>query len=149
MAINVKTSKALSLLKEKSLSNTGSRKRILEVLMFSNRPLSAHEIYQGLFEEGVKCNESTVYRNLQKFLENDLIQSFTLKDGVSRYEFKKHSDDHHHHIVCLKCKMMKCLDLCKVEEYFEEIIKKLGFVPVSHNLEFYGVCKSCTNSALK
>ena len=144
----MKTIKALSLLKEKGLSNTGSRKRILEVLMFSNGPVSAHEIYQGLLKEGVNCNESTVYRNLQKFLEKDLVQSFTLNDGVSRFEFKK-SSDHHHHIVCLKCKMMKCLDLCKVEDYFDEIIKKLGFVSVSHNLEFYGVCKSCTNLGLK
>ena len=145
----MKTIKALSLLKEKGLSNTGSRKRILEALMFSSGPLSAHEIYQRLLKEGINCNESTVYRNLQKFLEKDLVQSFTLNDGVSRFEFKTSSDDHHHHIVCLKCKMMKCLDLCKVEDYFEEMIKKLGFVSVSHNLEFYGVCKSCTNSGLK
>ena len=47
----MKTIKALSLLKEKGLSNTGSRKRILEALMFSSGPLSAHEIYQRLLQE--------------------------------------------------------------------------------------------------
>ena len=143
------TVKALSLLKERNLSNTGSRKRILEVLILSNRPLSAQEVYHELAEEGLNCNESTVYRNLQKFLEKDLVQTFTLNDGVARYEFKRNPNDHHHHIVCLKCKKMNCLDLCKVEGYFEEVIKKQGFVPISHNLEFYGICKTCTNSSFK
>ena len=147
--MEMKKYQSLSLLKEKNLSNTGSRKRILEILIQSNGPLSAQEIYQVLLKEEVNCNESTVYRNLQKFLENDLVQTFTLNDGIARYEFKKSPDDHHHHIVCLKCKKMRCLDLCKIEDYFEELIKKQDFIPISHNLEFYGLCKSCSTAPLK
>ena len=137
---------ALDILKEKGLSNTGPRKRILEILIGDQGPLSASEVYQKLEFEGLCHNESTVYRNLQKFLEADIIQSFTLNDGIARFEFKK---GHHHHIVCIKCKKMDCLNLCQVEKLFDEAIKKHGFMPVSHHLEFYGLCKGCSTAPLK
>ena len=137
---------ALDILKEKGLSNTGPRKRILEILIGHKGPLSASEVYQKLEFEGLCHNESTVYRNLQKFLEADMIQTFTLNDGIARFEFKK---GHHHHIVCIKCKKMDCLNLCQIEKLFDETIKNHGFMPVSHNLEFYGLCKSCSTAPLK
>jgi Fe2+ or Zn2+ uptake regulation protein len=145
----MKKHEILKILKEKKLSNTGPRKKILEILMNGHMPLSVQEICEKLEEEGLCFNESTVYRNLQKFLEVDLVQTFTLNDGVARFEFIKGQKNHHHHIVCIKCKKMDCLDLCKVETLFDEVIKKHGFMPVSHNLEFYGLCKSCSTSPLK
>ncbi|MPM61892.1 Zinc-specific metallo-regulatory protein [bioreactor metagenome] len=84
----------------------------------------------------------TVYRNLSVFKQLAIVNEIQMinQDG-NRFEISR--DGHHHHIICLKCGKIECLQKCPVSKEAIETIEKNGFAVVSHSLEFYGYCSGC------
>jgi len=65
-----------------------------------------------------------------------------LHERVKRYELS--SLDHHHHLICLKCKKVEDVVLeSHLEEQEEKILRSTGFHVLNHSLEFLGICHSC------
>jgi len=117
---------------------------IYELINKSNKALSHQEIQAEL--KGL-CNRVTIYRVLDKLLEQKQIHRIIDTEGKSRYACSKHScshDDHHHnhiHFSCEKCKEVTCLE---------------GVTPVfdlpsnyeAHDLNFTisGICPKCKSN---
>ncbi len=130
-------------LRKSGFRMTKVRLAILKHLMDEHCALSAQDILNLLKKQELNPNISTIYRELQFLNQQDIAQEVVLKDGVIRYEYKE--GQHHHHLVCNSCESIQAFEMDKHLESVESSIqKKRNFRVMSHSLEFYGLCASCT-----
>ena len=118
----------------KTKRETPLKKTIL-ALLETYHLLTAAQILEKLHFAGKKVNKTSVYRNLESFLEDDLIcqQSFGGDEMV--YELQR---DHHDHFQCESCG--------KVEEIPCQVTRTpqmQGYAIAHHHLTLYGRCQLC------
>ena len=130
----------LNLLKQNSLSVTAPRKIILKLLISEHGPFTAEEIFQQLPKNS--CDQATVYRCLNQFLESGLVSSSFLTKDIAHYEFND-PHHHHHHIICKICKKIESFHDCLLEK-IESNLQKRGYSQIQHRLEFFAICAQCT-----
>lgn len=116
---------------EKIITNTNikltdARKAILEVLLNSTKPLCYEEIKISL-----NMDKATFYRNIIKFEEENILDSFESNDKKRYFEIKKSK---HAHFICNICSKIECIhekiDLHLLKYKIENVIIK-------------GICPKC------
>lgn len=119
-------------------------KIVLKALEKTADLTSAQDIHSKLRVNDAKApGLTTVYRSLESLVGLGLVQAVDLGDGERRYEIVK-PGEHHHHLVCDKCKRSVHLDQCLIEDLEHAIKSKYGFTTRSHVLEIFGTCVKCT-----
>ncbi|PIQ23679.1 transcriptional repressor [bacterium (Candidatus Blackallbacteria) CG17_big_fil_post_rev_8_21_14_2_50_48_46] len=131
---------ALDLLKEARLKLTRPRKALIEVLVREHGPFTIEELAQKIHD--TPCDPATIYRNMDAFEDLNLVRQCDFGDGMARYEMIGADEEHHHHIICRKCRKLELIDLCFVKE-LEKLVRDRGYIQVNHSLEFYGICADC------
>lgn len=131
------------ILVSKSQRITIPRLKVLEVLGANNKPLTISDLH-NILNDGVKkkIDLVTVYRIVNLFVKLSIVSEVHFGDEFKRYEMMKHGH-HHHHIVCKICNKVECLDICIMKE-LEKSVKQKGYSHITHSLEFFGVCNSCS-----
>ncbi len=129
-------------LRKAGLKATIPRLRIIEVLeQASPRHMSAEDVYRALADAEEDVGLATVYRVLTQFESAGLVVRHHFEGGQSVFEMAQ--DQHHDHLVCVRCG--------KVEEFVDETIeniqldiaKRLGYELTDHSLILYGLCPDC------
>lgn len=121
---------------------TRARKAIIRIFLDSGTPLSAVEVMTLLQSNKVNVNKTTVYREIDFLMSHDLLYELHLGDGRKRYEATK--DDHHHHLFCVSCSGIECVELDKCLEAEEKkISEEKNFRTIKHSLKFPGLCAKC------
>ncbi len=119
------------------------KRAIIEILSQAEKPLSVLDMQKKLKAKKLLANKTTVYRQLNILVRYRLVHEIRLNERTKRYELSK-KDDHHHHLVCMKCDVIEDIsfkdDLLRQEK---KILKKSNFKVLQHSLEFYGLCKKC------
>ncbi len=128
-------------LQTKGLRNTKGRSDVLKVLEDEKVPVDVSHIQQHLDEKAVRVDPATVYRILDAFYKNGIVQRFDFQEGKFRYEIASKQD--HHHLICESCGSIEDISDCNIKELEKEIGKKKGFLVKRHSLEFFGLCKDC------
>ncbi len=126
------------------IKSTKSRKLILNIVENANEPITAEEIYKQIEKE--KINLSTVYRTLSSLHDLHIINKEIDKDGRALYMMIK--DNHKHVLICTKCGAKIYLKECPYTEINKEIEQSTGFKIEDHNIELYGLCKTCKNKGV-
>lgn len=139
----VELAQALEVLEQACLRRTRPRIAILKILIAHHGPFTVDEILSLKGAQGL--DKVTVYRSLSALEEINLIQRCELGDRISRYEYER-GGHHHHHVVCKNCKKVEIFDKCIPNE-LTRAVHKMGYQDVSHSLEFFGLCESCTVAA--
>ncbi|MGA1939392.1 Fur family transcriptional regulator [Arcobacter sp. YIC-310] len=111
---------------EKNIKLTTARKAILEILVNADKPLSYEDI-----KDKLSMDKATFYRNITKFEEENILNSFESNDKKRYFEISKTK---HSHFICNNCSKIQCIH------------EKLNF-----NLEGYqvdniiikGICPNC------
>lgn len=135
------TDEILADLKSSGHKMTPVRKSLIEVLLNSDTPLSIEEIGNLLESKDLTPNKTTLYREVEFLKEQGLLQEVNFSEGKKRYEISK---DHHHHIICINCQTIKDVSMEQdLNQKEREIIQKMGFKPIGHSLEFFGLCQNC------
>lgn len=80
---------------------TTARKAILEILIDSNKPLCYEDI-----KDSLSMDKATFYRNITKFEEENIINSFESNDKKRYYEIQKTP---HSHFICSSCSKIECI----------------------------------------
>jgi Fur family ferric uptake transcriptional regulator len=133
---------AFSILKRNHLSNTDSRRAILEIFLQSENALAHNDIEKIT---GDKFDRVTVYRTLQTFIDKGIVHTIPTADNATRYALCREScsEGHHHddhvHFICEVCGKTTCLD----ETNIPPVRLPKGYTPTQINMIVNGVCPDC------
>ncbi len=129
-------------LKKAGLKITLPRLKILELLESSTvHHVSAEDVYKMLLNRGEEIGLATVYRVLTQFETAGLVVRHHFEGGHSVFELS--SDNHHDHVVCVKCGRVEEFHDEEIEARQKVVAEKLGFELTDHNLNMYGLCAEC------
>ncbi|MFZ9129363.1 MAG: ferric iron uptake transcriptional regulator [Pseudomonadales bacterium] len=129
-------------LKEAGLKITAPRLKILQLLESADvRHVSAEDVYKLLLENGEEIGLATVYRVLTQFEDAGLVARHHFEGGHSVFELSP--DQHHDHIVCVKCGRVEEFNDREIVNRQKLIAQDLGFELTDHNLNMYGLCPAC------
>ena len=113
---------------------------VLRALDEASGPLSARELWSRLSGTGVGL--ATVYRALQRGVEEGTLESVEGLGGGVRYEPKDR--EHHHHFLCSACD--RAFDLVGCVEGLEFLVPD-RFQMTRHEVVLFGTCDACGNAA--
>jgi Fe2+ or Zn2+ uptake regulation protein len=122
--------------------NTKQKQFILDILTHSKRPMSINDIYKQIIEDLPTIAKSTIYRNIDSLLKQDLIDKYYINDNELFYQIKKSKHEHKHYVICDNCKKLFNLPTCPIHE-IEDIMDKEGFKISEHYIQISGTCKDC------
>jgi len=117
--------------------NTTARKEILECILNSKVALSVVEV-QHIKQE--VCDRVTIYRVIERLLDEDLIHKVITKEGVIKYAGCNHENHTHTHVHfnCENCHAVTCLeDVEPIYTIPSNYIVKEG------NFTLSGICPNC------
>jgi len=133
-----KTSQALN---ESGLRATGSRALILEIIRQGQGHLDADEIYRRARSKLPHLSLSTVYRNLQRFKEQGLIEELHFDENHHHYEVKPPSE--HHHLMCLGCGRVIEFDYPLSRHITRNVTEAKDFKVAKSEVHLSGYCPEC------
>ncbi|MEN6567371.1 MAG: Fur family transcriptional regulator [Veillonellales bacterium] len=129
-------------LRDKGCKITPQRRIIIQSLLKIDKFPTALELCNDIREANPEIGMDTVYRNLNLFVEMGIVNQINLP-GKDMKVFELSLGAHHHHLVCLGCGAVNCLDYCPVDEKELQKAAGLKFEIVGHSLELYGYCEKC------
>ena len=121
---------------------TRQRIAVLEALGSVDDFRSAQEVHEILSSSGSSVGLATVYRTLQLYADTGDVDVLRREDGEAIY--RRCSDSHHHHLVCRSCGATVEVEGPAVERWTRAIAAEHGYDDVSHTLEIFGTCRSCS-----
>ncbi len=126
---------------------TKQRQAILDYLM-DNRDehVTAASISEHLEQNGSRVGTTTIYRHLDKLLEQGLVRKYTVDGTTSacfQFAGKGENCREHFHLKCEKCGKLIHLSCSRVDTLCSHICEEHGFDIDYFRTVFYGVCKEC------
>lgn len=128
-----------------SQRNTKQKKFILSILQDADRPMSINEIYSQAVITLPKIAKSTIYRNIDSLLNQNLIDKYHLNDNEIFYRIKADQHEHKHYVICDDCKKVFDLPSCPIHA-LENAMEEEGFIIKDHQIQISGVCKACSKT---
>ena len=134
-------------MKRDSGYNTRQREKLIAFLIKNkNKHTNVQEISAYLSAEGSPVGTATIYRQLDKLVENGTVRkySFDGKTGAC-YQYIDDGENcrEHFHLKCLSCGRLIHLDCSHLREISQHISEEHGFEIDSSQTVFYGICKDC------
>lgn len=138
---------AESICARQGLRLTELRKRVLELVWQSHKPLGAYDILGVLSEQdGRRAAPPTVYRALDFLLENGLVHRIS-----SLNAFVGCSQPEHAHqgqfLICRSCHAAIELEQQSISQAIVASAAGVGFVVESQTVEVVGLCAGCREVA--
>ena len=134
--------KADRLCSESSLRLTPIRRKVLELIWQSHKPIKAYDLLAQLSSGEHIEKPPTVYRALDFLLENHLIHKIESSNAYIGCEVD-HDVLDSKFFVCDKCDEVKEVCEPKLEKSLLEASKKQGFIPDQTTIEIHGTCARC------
>lgn len=128
---------------------TKARRMIMDVLESASGHLTAEDIYMKVHSDYPSIGLTTVYRNLDLLVSNNVISRIEFGDRKARYELiKGDKGDLHHHLVCKKCGRIMEYEITETEKEFYKALesrlkKKYSFKIDEHIVKIMGYCEQC------
>ena len=136
-----------TILKEHHLKVTPQRLSIFKMLRSNHIHPSAETIYQVLIQEHPTMSLATVYKTLDTFVQNGLVQQLNLGEDSYRYDADTTA---HSHLQCTECKSV--IDLPHLDEVHTlrlKVQERTGYTLSNEQLYFYGKCPNCSQNIKK
>ena len=90
------------LIKDKNIKLTAARISLLKLLKKANKPLCYDDL-----KSDISMDKATFYRNISKFEQHGILNSFESNDKKRYFELKIKP---HAHFVCILCNKVECID---------------------------------------
>jgi Fur family ferric uptake transcriptional regulator len=136
-ALTEPVSRIEQLCADKRLRMTGQRRTIARVFSATKEHLDAEEVHRRARALGFRMSLSTVYRTLELFATEQILERHDFGDGRARYEEAPHS--HHDHLIDMETGKVIEFSNEEIERLQRRVAKELGYELVGHKLELYGV----------
>ncbi len=138
---NERISESVARVSSLGMRVTGARQSIIEILTDAQTPLSVEEL---LARSSGRFDLVTVYRNMDVFVENGIVDRIILENGKALFSLAD-TTDHAHHIVCRECHKAERINFCMGGE-LERYASSRGFSELSHTIEVFGLCMACSST---
>jgi len=131
-------------LKSRGLRFTLERRIILRAIVSIAGHFDVESLFDWLKENNENISRATIYRAIPLFIDSGIIkESLRCYDRIN-YECS-FDNDHHDHLICIKCGAIIEFKDEKIEELQERVCKKYNFKPKEHKLGIRGFCNKCQN----
>ena len=111
-------------------------KKILEIVSYSRSHMTAEEIFDVLRQTYPTVVLATVYNNLNRLWQEDLIRKVSVEGMPDRYD----RIQRHDHLVCKGCGRLLDIDLGDLTAQLE---KRAGISILSYDLKLNDLCEDC------
>ena len=128
---------------QKGLRLTALRRRVLELVWQSHKPLGAYDLLDQLAREGHKPAPPTIYRALDFLLEQRLIHRLA---SLNAYLGCSHPGDAHagYFLICQGCGTVEEIaDTRGLQQAITQVTEAAGFLMEQGALELGGRCLQC------
>lgn len=122
---------------------TPRRRSLLDILRAARQPLTIHEI----LDRGDRLAMSSAYRNLTTLEQAGVVHRIITGEDFARYELAEELTEHHHHLVCSVCGLVRDMptDL-RIERVMRSVMADMPaevFTPQGHRIDVMGLCPDC------
>ncbi len=126
----------------KGLRFTPLRRRVLELVWSSHKPVGAYALLDALRKEELGSAPPTVYRALDFLIENGLIHRI---ERMNAFIGCSHPGETHRgfFLICSNCGNAEELHSDGVAETIAVSAGRRGFTPRDMTLEVTGICANC------
>lgn len=123
--------------------NTWQKDAVRHALGEATGFVSAGQLHLVLKNHGSTIGLATVYRALADLAGNGEADSLQSKEGEVLY--RACTNDHHHHLICKSCGKTVEIEAKEVEAWANKMAKANGFTEVTHTIELFGSCQTCSS----
>jgi Fur family transcriptional regulator, ferric uptake regulator len=136
---------ALARLRKDAQRYTDNRRQLVAVLSDAHAPLTIPEILRLRPD----LAQSSVYRNLAVLERAGVVRRIVTTDEWARYELAEDLTEHHHHLICSSCGMVRDFTVsARLERSIDDALGRVaagsGFRLDHHRLDLVGLCSDCT-----
>ena len=108
-----------------------------------DKAFSVEELHEACGED-LQIDLSTVYRTMHTLAESNFVTNSIHPDGKAYFQIaSQQGTEHHHRIVCSKCKASADIAVCPLHDLEDQILSETGFTMTSHSIELTGLCPAC------
>ncbi len=134
---------AESICTRQGLRLTALRKRVLELVWQSHKPLGAYDILGVLSEQdGRRAAPPTVYRALDFLLENGLVHRISSLNAFVGCNHPEHAHQGQF-LICRSCHAAIELEQPAISEAIVASAAAVGFAVEGQTVEVLGLCAGC------
>ena len=128
--------------RERGLRLTRQRRRVLELVWSSHRPVGAYDILERLNRAGQRTSPPTVYRSLEFLIEADLVHRI---DSLNAFIGCPDPGSPHvgQFLICHSCRSVAELDDREIAGLVDSKAADCGFEATHQSLEIRGLCRAC------
>ena len=138
---------AESICTRQGLRLTALRKRVLELVWQSHKPLGAYDILAVLSEQdGRRAAPPTVYRALDFLLENGLVHRIASLNAFVGCSHPAHAHQGQF-LICRSCHAAIELEHAAISAAIVSGAQSVGFVVEGQTVEVLGLCAGCQEAA--
>ncbi|MEX2036758.1 MAG: transcriptional repressor [Xanthobacteraceae bacterium] len=138
---------AEALCAERSQRLTPIRRRVLEVLLESHRPLGAYEIMDRVAAGGGRPAPITIYRALDFLRDNGLVHRIESRNAFVACVNNHTSGDLVVFLICERCGAVGEASSAAVADQLKAAARAAGFTPRAPVIEVGGICSHCRQAA--
>lgn len=129
-------------LRESGHRITPFREQLIAIFDQALTPLSARDI-TALVGTKPRVHKTTLYRELEFLIAQELISPIEASDGIRRFE--RAGLPHHHHFRCVNCHRVDDLAIDEYGQKLEEnLLARHNVVATNHTMELTGFCTNCS-----
>ena len=129
---------------------TKQREAILDYLVqHKDSHVTVNTIGDYLAEQGTPVGVTTIYRHLDKLLEQGLVRKYTIDSTTCacfQYSGQQEGCHEHFHLKCEKCGKLIHLECSHLDDLISHIFSEHGFTIDPFRTVIYGCCCDCTRS---
>jgi Fur family ferric uptake transcriptional regulator len=129
-------------LRDHNLPITAQRMAIADVVLGTERHLSAEDVAELLRSGGASAGTATIYRTLEVLVRSGLVVERDFGEGFKRYEASR-GIPHHEHLLCTVCGRVTEFRDERLERMTTLLAEAHDFSRQRHRLVIYGLCGDC------
>jgi Fur family ferric uptake transcriptional regulator len=119
------------------------RRAVVDKLGAQTCAVSASDLDAQLKADGQPVGRATVYRVLERLLEQGLVERLDLGRAGTRYEPCRTGPEHHHHLVCDRCGDVVPFADPALERAIDHVARSVDFAVSGHDVVLHGACGRC------
>ncbi|WP_188636679.1 Fur family transcriptional regulator [Halopseudomonas pertucinogena] len=126
---------------------TPLRKRVLELVWQSHRPMGAYDLLDTLArEDDRRPAPPTVYRALDFLQEHGLVHRIASLNAFIGCPSPEHNHQGHF-LICRHCRVAFELDQSLIQPAISKVARQRGFSVEAETVEITGICAHCREAA--